>query len=60
MILATLHHELATIHSSYSAHAKAYTVLSYSFASGETRRARLHAALPRTLLTLRASRASLD
>jgi len=36
MILATLHHELATIHSSYSAHAKAYTVLSYSFASGET------------------------
>jgi uncharacterized protein GlcG (DUF336 family) len=36
MILVTLHHELATIHSSYSAHAKAYTVLSYSFASGET------------------------
>jgi uncharacterized protein GlcG (DUF336 family) len=36
MILATLHHELATIHSTYSAHAKAYTVLSYSFASGET------------------------
>jgi uncharacterized protein GlcG (DUF336 family) len=36
MILVALHHELATIHSSYSAHAKAYTVLSYSFASGET------------------------
>jgi uncharacterized protein GlcG (DUF336 family) len=36
MVLVTLHHELATIHSTYSAHAKAYTVLSYSFASGET------------------------
>src|SRR6185437_17166720 len=36
MVLAALHHELATIHSAYSAHAKAYTVLSYSFASGET------------------------
>lgn len=36
MVLATFHHELATLHSSYSAHAKAYTVLSYSFASGET------------------------
>ena len=36
MVLVALHHELATIHSSYSAHAKAYTVLSYSFASGET------------------------
>ena len=36
MVLVALHHELATIHSTYSAHAKAYTVLSYSFASGET------------------------
>lgn len=36
MVLVALHHELATIHSAYSAHAKAYTVLSYSFASGET------------------------
>jgi uncharacterized protein GlcG (DUF336 family) len=36
MVLVTFHHELATIHSTYSAHAKAYTVLSYSFASGET------------------------
>jgi uncharacterized protein GlcG (DUF336 family) len=36
MVLVTFHHELATIHSAYSAHAKAYTVLSYSFASGET------------------------
>jgi uncharacterized protein GlcG (DUF336 family) len=36
MVLVTYHHELATIHSAYSAHAKAYTVLSYAFASGET------------------------
>jgi uncharacterized protein GlcG (DUF336 family) len=36
MVLVTLHHELATIHSAYSAHAKAYTVLSYSYSSGET------------------------
>jgi uncharacterized protein GlcG (DUF336 family) len=36
MVLVSLHHELATIHSSYSAHAKAYTVLSYSYSSGET------------------------
>src|SRR3977135_4072420 len=36
MVLITLHHELATIHSAYSAHAKAYTVLSYSYSSGET------------------------
>ena len=36
VVLATFHHELATLHSTYSAHAKAYTVLSYSFASGET------------------------
>src|SRR5215475_6014237 len=36
MVLVTYHHELATIHSAYSAHAKAYTVLSYSFSSGET------------------------
>jgi uncharacterized protein GlcG (DUF336 family) len=36
MVLVTFHHELATIHSAYSAHAKAYTVLSYSYASGET------------------------
>lgn len=35
MVLAALHHELASIHSTYSAHAKAYTVLSYSYASGE-------------------------
>ena len=36
MVLVTLHHELATFHSAYSAHAKAYTVLSYSYSSGET------------------------
>jgi len=36
MVLVAYHHELATIHSAYSAHAKAYTVLSYSYASGET------------------------
>jgi uncharacterized protein GlcG (DUF336 family) len=36
MVLVTFHHELATIHSAYSAHAKAYTVLSYSYSSGET------------------------
>ena len=36
MVLVTFHHELATIHSAYSAHAKAYTVLSYSYASSET------------------------
>jgi uncharacterized protein GlcG (DUF336 family) len=36
MVLVTYHHELATIHSAYSAHAKAYTVLSYSYASKET------------------------
>jgi uncharacterized protein GlcG (DUF336 family) len=36
MVLVTYHHELATIHSAYSAHAKAYTVLSYSYSSGET------------------------
>jgi len=36
MVLVAYHHELATIHSANSAHAKAYTVLSYSYASGET------------------------
>ena len=36
MVMVTYHHELATIHSAYSAHAKAYTVLSYSYSSGET------------------------
>jgi uncharacterized protein GlcG (DUF336 family) len=36
MVLAALHHDLASLHSTYSAHAKAYTVLSYSYASGET------------------------
>jgi uncharacterized protein GlcG (DUF336 family) len=36
MVLVALHHEFATIHSAYSAHAKAYTVLSYSYSSGET------------------------
>ena len=41
MVLVTFHHELATIHSSYSAHAKAYTVLSYSYSSGETTSAQI-------------------
>jgi uncharacterized protein GlcG (DUF336 family) len=41
MVLVSLHHELATIHSTYSAHAKAYTVLSYSYASGETTSAQI-------------------
>src|SRR5438270_8741785 len=36
MVLVAYHHELATIHSAYSAHAKAYTVRSYSYASGDT------------------------
>src|SRR5262245_12812556 len=41
MVLVTFHHELATIHSAYSAHAKAYTVLSYSYSSGETTSAQI-------------------
>lgn len=41
MVLVAFHHELATIHSAYSAHAKAYTVLSYSFASAETTSAQI-------------------
>jgi uncharacterized protein GlcG (DUF336 family) len=41
MVLVSYHHELATIHSGYSAHAKAYTFLSYSFASGETTSAQI-------------------
>ena len=36
MTLVTLHDPHASIHSNYSAHAKAYTVLSYSYSSGET------------------------
>ena len=36
MVLVTLHDPHASIHSNYSAHAKAYTVLSYSYSSGET------------------------
>jgi len=47
MVLVTFHHELATIHSSYSAHAKAYTVLSYSYASGETTSAQIAQRLTR-------------
>jgi uncharacterized protein GlcG (DUF336 family) len=41
MVLVTFHHELATLHSAYSAHGKAYTVLSYSYASGETTSAQI-------------------
>jgi uncharacterized protein GlcG (DUF336 family) len=47
MVLVTFHHELATIHSSYSAHAKAYTVLSYSYSSGETTSAEIAQRLTR-------------
>jgi uncharacterized protein GlcG (DUF336 family) len=47
MVLVTFHHELATIHSSYSAHAKAYTVLSYSYSSGETTSAQIAQRLTR-------------
>jgi uncharacterized protein GlcG (DUF336 family) len=36
MELVLIHDELASIHSAYSAHAKAFTVLSYSYSSGET------------------------
>jgi uncharacterized protein GlcG (DUF336 family) len=48
MVLVALHHELATIHSAYSAHAKAYTVLSYSFASGETTSAEITRRITKT------------
>jgi uncharacterized protein GlcG (DUF336 family) len=41
MTLVALHDPFTTIHSAYSAHAKAYTVLSYSFASGETTSAQI-------------------
>jgi uncharacterized protein GlcG (DUF336 family) len=47
MVLVTFHHELATIHSTYSAHAKAYTVLSYSYSSGETTSAQIAQRLTR-------------
>jgi uncharacterized protein GlcG (DUF336 family) len=47
MVLVSFHHELATIHSSYSAHAKAYTVLSYSYSSGETTSAQIAQRLTR-------------
>ncbi|MEA2990058.1 MAG: hypothetical protein QOG83_2769 [Alphaproteobacteria bacterium] len=47
MVLVTYHHELATIHSAYSAHAKAFTVLSYSYASGETTSAEIAQRLTR-------------
>lgn len=49
MVLVTFHHELATIHSAYSAHAKAYTVLSYSHASGETTSAEIARRITRNL-----------
>jgi len=48
MVLVTYHHELATIHSAYSAHAKAYTVLSYSYASGETTSAAIAARIAKS------------
>jgi uncharacterized protein GlcG (DUF336 family) len=41
MVLVTLHHELATLHSAYSAHAKAYTILSQSYSTGETTTAQI-------------------
>jgi uncharacterized protein GlcG (DUF336 family) len=47
MVLVSFHHELATIHSSYSAHAKAYTVLSYSYSSSETTSAQIAQRLTR-------------
>ena len=42
-VLVTYHDPFTTIHSAYSAHAKAYTVLSYSRASGETTSAQIAA-----------------
>jgi uncharacterized protein GlcG (DUF336 family) len=36
MELVLIHDEFGSIHGAYSAHAKAYTVLSYSYSSGET------------------------
>ena len=39
--LVVFHDPFTTIHSAYSAHAKAYTVLSYSRASGETTSAQI-------------------
>ena len=42
-VLVTFHDPFTTIHSAYSAHAKAYTVLSYSRASGETTSAQIAA-----------------
>ena len=41
--LVTYHDPFTTIHSAYSAHAKAYTILSYSRASGETTSAQVAA-----------------
>ena len=42
-VLVTYHDPFTTIHSAYSAHAKAFTVLSYSRASGETTSAQIAA-----------------
>ena len=42
-VLVTFHDPFTTIHSAYSAHAKAYTVLSYSRASGGTTSAQIAA-----------------
>lgn len=42
-VLVTFHDPFTTIHSAYSAHAKAYTVLSYSRASGDTTSAQIAA-----------------
>jgi hypothetical protein len=39
--LVTFHDPFTTMHSAYSAHAKSYTVLSYSRASGETTSAQI-------------------
>ena len=36
MELVMIHDQFASIHSGYSAHAKAYTVLSYAYTSGES------------------------
>jgi uncharacterized protein GlcG (DUF336 family) len=36
MELVLIHDQFASLHSGYSAHAKAFTVLSYSYSSGET------------------------
>lgn len=47
-VLVTFHDPFTTIHSAYSAHAKAFTVLSYSRASGETTSAQIAARITKS------------